>query len=66
MWKLFGRKLNSEKWTELASGTGKSGTVKITPTSEGSPERMEIMIQLFKANEPYGQSSDPQYVTFNP
>lgn len=66
MWKTIGRKMNSEKWSELSSGTGKSGNVRITPSEEGQPERMELKIQLYKSNEPYGQASDPQYVTFNP
>lgn len=66
MWKLTGRKMNSEKWTEIASGTGKSGSVRITPTTEGQPERLELKVQLYKSNELYGQSSDPTYATFNP
>jgi len=66
MWKLMGRKMNTEKWLELASGTGKSGNVRITPTTEGSPERLELKIQLYKSNELYGQASDPTYATFNP
>jgi len=66
MWKVLGRKMNSEKWSELGSGTGKSGNVRITPTAEGQPERMELMLQLYKANEPYGQPSTPVYLTFNP
>lgn len=66
MWKLLGRKMNTEKWLELASGTGKSGNIKIVPTTEGSPERIELKIQLYKSNEPYGQISDPTYATFNP
>jgi len=66
MWKVLGRKMNSEKWNQLTSGTGKSGNVRITPTVEGQPERMELMLQLYKANEPYGQPSTPIYLTFNP
>ncbi len=66
MWKALGQKGDSQKRSELASGTGKSGDIKITPTEEGKPERMLVMIQLYKANEPYGQPSDPQYITFNP
>jgi hypothetical protein len=66
MWKTYGRRMNSERWAELASGTGKSGNVTIAPTAEGQPERLEVKVQLYKSNEPYGQPSDPQYVTFNP
>ncbi len=66
MWKLFGRKMNAEKWSELTSGTGKSLNVKISPTVEGQPERIELKVQLYKANEIYGQQSNPTYATFNP
>ena len=66
MSKALGQKTGSPKWIELASGTGKSINVQITPTTDGQPERLLVMIQLYKDNEPYGQPSDPQYVTFNP
>lgn len=66
MWKLLGRKMNAEKWSELTSGTGKSANVKIIPTVDGQPERIELKIQLYKANEIYGQQSNPTYATFNP
>jgi hypothetical protein len=66
MWKALGQRAGSQKWFDLASGTGKAGNVEIEPTTEGQPERLLIMIQLYKDNEPYGQPSDPQYVTFNP
>lgn len=66
MWKARGQRAGSQKWLELASNTGKSGDVKIEPANEGQPERMLVMIHLYKNNEPYGQPSDPQYVTFNP
>ena len=58
--------MNTEEWTELASGTGKSGNVHITPATEGQPERLELKVQLYKSNEIYGQTSDPTYATFNP
>ena len=66
MWKLLGRRMNAESWKELTSGTGKSGNVEITPTTAGNPERIELKIQLYKSNEPYGQPSNPIYATFNP
>lgn len=66
MWKLMGRKMNTEKWFEITSGTGKAASFQITPTVEGQPERLELMILLFKGNEPYGQPSNPVYATFNP
>lgn len=66
MWKVLGRKMNSEKWDQLESGTGKGGSVTITPTTPGLPEKMQLKIQLYKNNEPYGQQSDPVDATFNP
>ena len=66
MWKLLGRKMNGENWSEITSGTGKSINFKITPTVAGLPERLELKIQLYKANEIYGQQSNPTYATFNP
>lgn len=66
MWRLLGRKMNTETWHDLTSGTGKGASVTITPTTPGQPERMELKIQLYKDNEPYGQPSDPIYATFNP
>jgi hypothetical protein len=66
MWKARGQRAGSQKWFDLASGTGKAGNIEIEPTTAGQPERLLIMIQLYKDNEPYGQASDPQYVTFNP
>lgn len=66
MWKILGRRKGSENWTELASGTGKSGNLRITPTIAGQPEQLEIAVQLYKNNEPYGQRSQPTYLTVNP
>lgn len=66
MWKALGQRAGSQKWFDLTSGTGKAGNIEIEPTTEGQPERLLVMIQLYKDNEPYGQPSDPQYVTFNP
>jgi len=66
MWKVLAQKANSTKWFELATMTGKSGNISIEPSVEGQPERLLLMIQLYKNNEPYGQPSDPQYVSFNP
>lgn len=66
MWKLFGRRLNSEKREEIASGTGKSADITITPTTAGQPEKIELTVQLYKNNEPYGQLSDAVSVTVSP
>lgn len=66
MWKILGRRKNSEDWTELTTGTGKSGNLQITPTTAGQPEQLEIVVRLYKNNQPYGQRSEPTYLTFNP
>lgn len=66
MWTISARRMNGETWSELKSGTGKGGTIKVQPTTAGNPERLELKLQLLKANEPYGQQSNPIYATFNP
>jgi hypothetical protein len=65
-WRVYERKLNQPTAIEIKSGAGKGATIKITPTTPGQPERVELYAQAFKDDEPYGQPSDPQYVTFNP
>lgn len=66
MWKIFGRRMNSEKREELAGGTGKSADITITPTTAGQPEKIELTAVLFKNNEPYGQPSDAVSITVSP
>lgn len=66
MWKVFMRRANSETRAEIASGTGKSADITISPTTGGQPEKVELTVQLYKKNEPYGQLSDPVYVTVSP
>lgn len=66
MWKIFGRRMNSEKLEEIASGTGKSADITIAPTIAGQPEKIELTAQLYKNNKPYGQPSDGVTVTVSP
>jgi hypothetical protein len=66
MWKIFGRRMNSEKREELASGTGKSADITVSPTVAGQPEKIELTAQLYKNNEAYGQPSDAVSVTVSP
>lgn len=66
MWKIFARRMNSEKREEIASGTGKSADITVTPTVAGQPEKIELTAQLYKSNEPYGQPSDGVTVTVSP
>lgn len=60
------RRLDQEKWESVKTGTGRTITASITPTEEGKSERIEVRIRLFRKDKPYGQPSDPQYVTLNP
>ena len=66
MWKIFGRRMNAEKLEEIASGTGKSADIPITPTTAGQPEKIELLARLYKNNENYGQPSDTVSVTVSP
>lgn len=66
MWKVTGRKPNSEKREEIDSGTGKSLDITIDAPDNDAPIRIELQIQLYKNNQPYGVPSDSVYVTFNP
>lgn len=60
------RRMNSEKWTEIKSGTGKSLTVSVVPAVPGQSERLEVRVQLIAKNADYGTPSDSQFVTVNP
>ena len=64
--KLFMRRVSTAKWQEIASGTGKAINFKIPPTTDGQPEKVEIMARLYKNNEEYGQPSNSVYVTVTP
>jgi hypothetical protein len=45
---------------------GKSCDVTLTPTTPGVPEKLQVVIQLKRNNENYGQPSDAVSVTVNP
>jgi hypothetical protein len=66
MWKILARRINSETRQEIASGTGKSADITIAPTTPGQPEKIDLTVQLYKNNEPYGQPSDAVSVTVSP
>jgi hypothetical protein len=65
-WSVEIRREGQEKWEEVKTATGKSVNVKIMPTEDGKPERIQIRVRLRKNNEDYGQFSDIVYVTVNP
>lgn len=60
------RRGGSETWTFAKSFTGKSVEITITPTTPGQPEKIQVMVQLKRKNENYGQPSDAVSVTVNP
>ena len=66
MWEAQIRRKGSETWETIKTASGKSVDVSITPTTPGSPERIEVRVRLLKNNEIYGQLSDAIYVTLNP
>lgn len=53
-------------WTDAKSATAKETVVQIQPLEQGKSERIEIRVQLYKNDEPYGVASDGVYLTVNP
>lgn len=66
MWNVLVQRAGSGKWEFVQSGTGKVGTIKVTPTENGKAEQILVRVQLRKSNADYGVPSDPAYVTINP
>ena len=66
MFDLQARTMTSDVWKTVKSGTGKSVNFTLTPTTPGQPEKFLVRVQLLRKNEPYGQPSDPAYVTVSP
>ena len=64
--KVFVLRKGTAGWVEVATATGKSLDVHLTPQVPGEPEQLQVRIQLRKNNQDYGQPSDPAYVTINP
>ena len=60
------RRANQEKWETVKFGTGKTIVVKVEPTVDGQIEKFEVRAQLYMKDAPFGQPSDPQYVTVSP
>jgi hypothetical protein len=63
---VYVRRAGSETWTKIETFTGKSVEITITPTTPGQPEKVQVMVQLKRKNENYGQPSDAVSVTVNP
>jgi hypothetical protein len=66
MFNVQARTMTSDAWKTVKSGTGKSINVTLTPTVPGQSEKFLVRVQLLKKNDPYGQPSDPAYVTVSP
>jgi hypothetical protein len=66
MFDVQARTMTSDVWKTVKSGTGKTITVRLDPTTPGQPEKFLVRVQLLRKNEPYGQPSDPAYVTVSP
>ncbi len=60
------RRLNQEGWQTVKSGTGKSVSFTVAPTTPGQAEKIEVRVLLKRKNENYGQPSAPAYVTVSP
>jgi len=66
MWEVQIQRKGSDVWQTIASATGKSTDITITPTTPGQAEQILVRVILKKNNQSYGQPSDPVYVTLNP
>jgi len=66
MYEVQIRRANSETWETVKSATGKSVNVRVTPTAAGKAEQLQTRVRLIKKNDPYGEPSNPSYVTVSP
>lgn len=66
MYDVFVIRSGNSTREKIASGTGKSVNIVITPTEPGKAEQLLVIVQLKKNNKNYGLPSDPIYVTVNP
>lgn len=66
MWEVQIQRKGSDTWQTVASATGKSADITVTPTTPGQAEQILVRVILRKNNATYGQPSDPVYVTLNP
>jgi hypothetical protein len=60
------RRMNQETWTDFKNATSKTLSSSVAPIVAGQPEQLQIRVQLFKKDQPYGEPSDPVYATVNP
>jgi hypothetical protein len=60
------RRSGSETLTKIDTFTGKAGNITVPLTTPGQPEKIQVVIQLKRKNENYGQQSDAVSVTLNP
>jgi hypothetical protein len=66
-WQVWATLANENKWSVIATATGKSAEITWTPKGETrSPEMLNVRIQLRKNNQDYGEPSAISPVTVNP
>jgi hypothetical protein len=60
------RRMDSDKWTDVAQSQTADIELQATPTVAGQPESVQIQVLLMENNQVVGQPSDAVYVTLNP
>jgi hypothetical protein len=66
-WQVWATPAGVTDWKILATATGKSADVVVSPTGEvPAPIQLQVRVQLRRSNENYGEPSDIAQVTVNP
>ena len=66
-WQVWIARVGTSSWSNVATATGKSSDVNVTPTDdESGPIQLQVRVQLRKDNANYGQPSQIATVTVNP
>lgn len=66
MYDILTRHKGEDTFTRTDSGSEKEMIVTVNPKTPGAIERLEIIVQLKRKGEDYGQPSSPVYVNVNP
>lgn len=67
-WQVWATIAGENKWTILATATGKSANVIFTPPAQDFPlpYQLQVRVQLRRSNQDYGDTSLISQVTVNP
>lgn len=66
-WQVWIARVGTTDWSNVATATGKSADVTVTPTGEETgPIQLQVRVQLRRDNANYGQPSQIALVTVNP